>query len=368
MDRNRFIDCWRGISVSLVVIGHLIGSRYQHQFEAEPFRNLLAGASIAYSDLVKNIALRILAPLPGLGVDIFFIISGFLITKLMMREQSERGTVSLSAFYVRRVCRIIPAFYVYLITVFMMSYYDMVYVPGESFLWNGAFLWSGAFLCDTGVSCTWFLGHTWSLGVEEQFYLIWPLLFILLGRLKEAWLIAVFVSLLIISFAFPLALSFAHIAIGGLFALSPSVNRIIMRLAKSRFISLATIVIFFQPFLASFSVMYGIVNAARPLMLAAIFFGTIAGVGPFTRLVSSFWLQRLGVVSYSVYLWQQLSTARAEMYRDNTILYIPILFIVPALLSYFFLEKPIIKIGHRLSNVIKKERPSIAIKPAQELA
>lgn len=352
MARDRFIDGWRGVSVTMVIIGHLVGFRFVEHLQTQPFRVLLDHTPNAF-ELTKNIALRLLSPLPALGVDIFFIISGYLITSLMAKEEKTRGQVSIFAFYVRRMCRILPAFYTYLMIIFAFSAYKIIEVPSESFLW------SGAFLCDTGASCTWWLGHTWSLSVEEQFYLAWPVLFIMFKERRGFGLAIILLGLLLISFAFPLALSFAHIAVGALFVLSSRAKQIIMWLGNGRFMVFATIVIFFHPFLASFSIAYNVVNTFRPIMLAAIFFGTIAGTGPFTRLVSITWLQRVGLISYSVYLWQQFSTGRPQIYGDHMMLYVPFLFIVPAAISYFFIEKPIINIGHRLSDFIKGRLKSV---------
>ena len=83
-----------------------------------------------------------------------------------------------------------------------------------------------------------------------------------------------------------------------------------------------------------------------------IFLGTINGRGPYVRMVSLEWIRRIGLASYSVYLWQQLSTGAPSLYPENSIMLIPALFILPALVSYFVIEKPIIRLGHRLSDAI----------------
>jgi peptidoglycan/LPS O-acetylase OafA/YrhL len=120
-------------------------------------------------------------PLPaGVGVLVFFVISGFLITWLLLGEWSRTGRVSLPHFYFRRTFRIFPAFYVYWAVV----------VGG--LLWkHGRILWGQAAATlfyvgnyyqglrgypESGLS------HAWSLGVEEQYYLLWPAVFLLLAR------------------------------------------------------------------------------------------------------------------------------------------------------------------------------------------
>jgi peptidoglycan/LPS O-acetylase OafA/YrhL len=132
--------------------------------------------------------------IPGLaggfvGVDAFFVISGFLITSLLRREQDETGQIDLVAFFARRVRRLAPAMAVVLLTVLTAGFL-LLSPDGEQ---QG--LASSGFATTTFVSNIYFglsrvgyfipvgqfqpLLHTWSLGVEEQFYLVWPLLLIL---------------------------------------------------------------------------------------------------------------------------------------------------------------------------------------------
>ena len=67
----------------------------------------------------------------------------------------------------------------------------------------------------------------------------------------------------------------------------------------------------------------------------------------------------VGLVSYSMYLWQQLSTGLPEFYRARSLLLFPFLFIGPAILSYWVVEKPMIRMGHRLSDAIKARAKSV---------
>jgi len=110
------------------------------------------------------------------GVMVFFVLSGFLITWLLLEEQATTGTISITGFYWRRTLRIFPAFYAF-----------WFFVIGVGLVRNGespsAHAWSAFFyvsnyysaLNDHPVSA---FSHTWSLGIEEQFYLIWPFVFL----------------------------------------------------------------------------------------------------------------------------------------------------------------------------------------------
>ena len=123
------------------------------------------------------------------GVTVFFVLSGYLITSLGLREEAERGTLSLAAFYVRRCCRLLPLYYLtlaaYCVLIFglgvggpslretmteALPYYVTYFqeIPFYSLLIGG------------GRDLPFF--HSWSLGIEEKFYLVWPLLAFVLWR------------------------------------------------------------------------------------------------------------------------------------------------------------------------------------------
>jgi peptidoglycan/LPS O-acetylase OafA/YrhL len=119
--------------------------------------------------------------LPGfkygyIGVDIFFVLSGYLITTLLIAEYKHSGTISFAKFYHRRVCRLFPAL---LMSLSIFVAYAAVILPNFSthlvdaadaltYVYN----WTRAFALARSAQ----IGHTWSLGIEEQFYLAWPAL------------------------------------------------------------------------------------------------------------------------------------------------------------------------------------------------
>jgi peptidoglycan/LPS O-acetylase OafA/YrhL len=110
-----------------------------------------------------------------LGVRIFFVISGFLITRLLLDERQRSGTISLGAFYGRRAFRIIPAYSVYLIVVLVLAALHVIALrPGD-------LLAALTYTMNYHYDRAWYVGHTWSLSVEEQFYLLWPVLLLLAG-------------------------------------------------------------------------------------------------------------------------------------------------------------------------------------------
>lgn len=109
-----------------------------------------------------------------LGVDLFFVLSGFLITTLLLREEARNGRISISGFYRRRALRILPA---YFLLVSMLSIY-YIWIKGEvqyGPLVPYYYLFLANFLTDDIP----LLAPTWSLSVEEQYYMVWPLIILL---------------------------------------------------------------------------------------------------------------------------------------------------------------------------------------------
>ncbi len=128
-------------------------------------------------------------PIGELGVRVFFVISGFLITSLLLQEQSRYGELSLRRFYLRRTFRIFPAYYVYLIAILGAQAIGWVALhPGDA---AHAFTYTTNYHPDPPRS--WWMGHTWSLAVEEQFYLLWPAVLVAVGPRRGVRAAAAFV-------------------------------------------------------------------------------------------------------------------------------------------------------------------------------
>jgi len=111
-----------------------------------------------------------------LGVSIFFVISGFLITGLLLKEFEENGYISLRRFYIRRALRILPPFYAFLVAVLIAWHLGWIVSDWRSWL-SSLF-----FIRDYMLPGDWYTGHSWSLSIEEQFYLLWPAALVFLGR------------------------------------------------------------------------------------------------------------------------------------------------------------------------------------------
>ncbi|GAB2707304.1 peptidoglycan/LPS O-acetylase OafA/YrhL/lysophospholipase L1-like esterase [Microbacterium marinum] len=177
------LDGLRAVAVLLVVVYHL--------FPALPGRDGMPGAATL--------------PLGFVGVDVFFVISGFLITTLLLRERDETGSIALGAFWRRRARRLLPAIAVMVLVCASLAWMvggDVLVGLGTqiagaaTFAYNWVAIASGSAYFGAGSfdsTSPELLRNLWSLGVEEQFYLLWPLLLpavLLLRRWRVAFAVA----------------------------------------------------------------------------------------------------------------------------------------------------------------------------------
>ena len=160
------LDGLRAVSVGMVIAAHL---------------------SEVVAQKIPFIPLWLYAAWGSLGVQTFFVISGFLITLILLKELNATGTISLGRFYFRRALRIFPAFYVYLAAGLALTLAGVFAGKPSAFLIAGTYTTNYLGL-DSPL-----LEHTWSLSLEEQFYLLWPAALLLLGTRKgiklATWLI-----------------------------------------------------------------------------------------------------------------------------------------------------------------------------------
>ena len=127
------------------------------------------------------------------GVDVFFVISGFLITTLLLVERDRSGRIGLGAFYMRRVLRLYPALLAAVAGALLLAYLKMPVFDASSASFDDTLEGTPFALFYTmnlARAADWssggFLGHTWSLAIEEQFYLVWPVVVILVLRRRRA--------------------------------------------------------------------------------------------------------------------------------------------------------------------------------------
>jgi peptidoglycan/LPS O-acetylase OafA/YrhL len=267
--------------------------------------------------------------LPGgfVGVDIFFVISGFLISRNIL-EELARGRFSISEFYRRRVKRIAPPMLVVvgvtLLAAQLLMLPEDVERAADSALWSLAsvvnvFFWThhdGSYFAAASHDQP--LLHLWSLGVEEQFYILWPLLLLLVHRAR--WLFVGAGLVAVASFAlgeivFARDPSFAYymlptrageLLLGGMVALA-SLRGVERRLPAATVapIALLGLALMIAPLfmLSEESVFPGVLAVPPTLGTALLILAGHCAKNPIARALSVRPLVWIGLVSYSAYLW-----------------------------------------------------------------
>ena len=334
------LDGLRAVSISFVILWHLVGHP-----GSTPFRFYLMG------------------DMGNLGVRMFFVISGFLITSLLASELARTGRISLGQFYLRRTFRIFPAFYVYIGAVALAA------AAGRVTLLRHDLLAAVTYTMNYHTPRAWELGHLWSLAVEEQFYLLWPAIIFALGVRRGLWVaVAAIVMAPIVRIATHAYLpdmrpliseSFQTVAdslaTGCTLALvrermnaTPWVVRV--QSHPSAPIALVAIAIGANAFHAEISFGYSIgetiSNIALALVVDACVRNPATPVGRFLELRP---LVFIGTLSYSIYLWQQpfLSPHRGA-WSTSFPLNLAIIAAL-AILSHYAVEKPMLEVRKRLS-------------------
>lgn len=325
--RSKTIDGFRGIAVLFVVFSHAVTFRF-------------GTADYLFANNIKRLA----DPLAEIGVQIFFVISGYIITTLLLREETSRGKIGVSAFYARRTLRIIPPLVFYMLGLLLARQTGWITFPTE--IIGNAML----FTCNTGLTdCSWWVAHTWSLAVEEQYYLIWPMLFgVLRGKWRTGFLTLTLVILLSAYTMFPHAwhsnfISFACIIGGALFATNESAQ---LKVKSHTYLWLWIIVSGLLVIGPLFSALFRPLQFFMPFLIIYFIFAgrEITIVGSVLR---SRFLQFIGSISYSLYLWQQLFLGDPQLYNGQPL---PLLGLpVAVALSVLLIERPSIRLGQILS-------------------
>ncbi|GAB2545631.1 acyltransferase family protein [Rhodanobacter koreensis] len=338
------LDGFRAISILMVIYGHLCGTRHFPVSIQE------------YGRWCGDVA--------HLGVLVFFVISGFLITSLLMSEREMTGAISLKRFYLRRIVRIFPAFYAFILVMAIATLLGAVQLTGRDFAY--ALTYTVNFEPNRSLP----IGHLWSLSVEEQFYLLWPLTLLVLHERRAlfAAVVAIFtgplVRVAILEWMFHVdshslngmltsfPAMFDYLAAGCALALLRPwllTRTWYLRLTASPWLALAVPLVLLINRMGSDPVA---VLLGSPVMNVCIALLIESGTRHAGSLAGRFlnWkpVVFLGVLSYSLYLWQSpffdhRSDAWMNAFPQN------LMFVfLAALASYFLIEHPFVRLRRRL--------------------
>ena len=308
----------------------------------------------------------------ALGVVIFFVISGYLITSLLLREEHRNGRVSLKGFYVRRVFRIVPLYLVALACAGVLLFAGLGGSP-DSFVERLPYLLT--FNADFAVYGTFV--HAWSIGVEEKFYILWPLIAFAILPLasRRAW-IAVGLLAACVTSAFVPALSYfgtyTAILMGCLLAILMHDQRafeVIRRMATpvvSTVLVALAVVMFAVDWYLPWTDSTGFAHPLFALAVTLTFPGLIVGQSWFRAILSNRVIAFIGTRTYGIYLFHVFAIDAVNKVipdgQTDPLLGL-IRLLASALLSYAIaevlyriLERPMIAVGRRLTRNTLPER------------
>jgi peptidoglycan/LPS O-acetylase OafA/YrhL len=292
---------------------------------------------------------------PGgfIGVDVFFVISGFLITGLILDQQAA-GSFSIRDFYIRRARRILPALAVVIAATLIIGWFVLfpptyeklgLHAIASTFFFPNLVYWSEAGYFDAP-SKTKPLLHLWSLGVEEQFYLVWPLLLVLLRRWK-AQPTAILCALSAISLIYSSIASFYDPVAAFYSPLSRLWELGAGGILASRRVEVR------HPEITSFLGLTLIIGAAFTLTSTSTFPGMLAIIpvgGTAMVIAARSWILRrrplvaLGLISYPLYLWHWPLVSFAAILDFNNDLARGVIIAASVILSWMtarYVEYPI---------------------------
>lgn len=319
---------------------------------------------------------------PGaVALIFFFVLSGFIITWLLLEEERRNGRVSLGAFYGRRTLRIFPAYYLALLCV-------VVLVPPQrgglraDHAVSAALYWSNYYQALHG-SVHGALSHYWSLGIEEQFYLLWPLTFIAMRRRLRAPLLAVGIGIVWwwrwqvyavqgdLQWAYhALDCRADHVLIGCLLAVLVHGGHLawLWRVLSTRLAYVVTVAVLFWS--AIMEAKYGmdwrirVAFYVQPVATAALLLQLMAN---HDKLGVSWWSSRLftwlGDISYGTYLWHMFAIELVDRFGSDLPLAGRIAAVFALALAFgaasrYLVEAPFLKLKTRLNRLPPTQAPS----------
>lgn len=333
--RIPLLDGFRAIAVLLVILAHscqLTGFPYREHLQAV----LSAGQT---------------------GVDIFFVLSGFLITTLLIREHKRTRKTAIGPFYFRRCVRILPAYFTFLATVFILEKIGPQQLTQQD--WLGALTYTTNFLSDP----SWRLGHLWSLSIEEHFYLVWPFAFAFVSPQKRWQLPVACIGLSILVrvlcyVQFPESAWMCNrwtftrcnaISIGcllSLLAFSKTGCLWTHRLGSAFHPAIYAAVLVASVALSRLYYAYAIITAPviNGLLIAGLIWSCLLRQDcRSVRWLDHKYLRMIGIRSYSIYLWQQLVLAPGSQCIGDSLILTMAAIALMAEASWLLVELPMLR-------------------------
>ncbi len=342
------LDGWRAIAIAMVVLSHdrilVIGEYSTHWFRING----------------------------GMGVEVFFALSGVLICTRLLQEEKIRGRIDLKGFYIRRLCRIQPAALLYLSVIGALMLANVLDREPSQMLCS-LLLVRNIFPLHSP-SGSWYTGHFWSLSVEEHFYLLLPGFLLLIRKHRARYMLTLVILLQIWSrmvyhfrqlqfgseFTVRTDLAIDVILLGALAAIlldRQPVRSFLIRFCPPWAILTSSVLLWVWCDLhPAFTRLHLLLICIYPMVILSTMLHPDSLTGRFLELPI---FRFIGRISYSLYLWQMLfftfnkpvpppHSAILQFIQSTPLRYVAA--IAASLLSYYFVERPMMRFGHRLAH------------------
>ena len=298
------------------------------------------------------------------GVMIFFTISGFLITSLLLKEKKSNGRINLKIFFIRRFLRLLPPLLLFFLAVFILMFLNLIKSDYLALLISFFYLYNFVPI----IHYTAELGHTWSLGVEEQFYFLWPFVINKIRKIKTGLLFSLFIVFccIVVNYRYSESYHFLNnyffvnrwfipaclpIMIGSFTSMILEEYEMYLnsKIHKSYlFLSLSIFIFVSQLFIPNLSIYY--INLFQPIGISCFLLWIYFNQNKLlVNVLDLKPISFLGKISYGVYVYQGLFLLTGpngglaiQHYPLNIILVF-----VFAILSYYLVERRIIKFKNK---------------------
>ena len=339
------------------------------------FNEIITGGHLPGLDGIRAISvLAVIAShadalsLGGLGVNTFFVLSGFLITWLLLNEWNKSSDISLRKFYLRRTLRIFPAYYFFIIVSVIVDLMlgneeiKPAILPALTYTMN----YFNVFYDHPPLS----VAHTWSLAIEEQFYLIWPALLLVILRVNNKLQVPILVMVIIFCTAwrsysyayFQFGTSYVYnafetrvdsLAIGCLLAVLLQKHSICKLVDKGASMPLLSVLVFVLIIwlhtngtsFYRYTIGYTVSSLLAAFLLTQLMALSTHGIWWFLECPP---IRYLGIISYPIYLWHarclELTAKIGISDLWLKVLLGTLISVVIASASYYFIEKPFLKL------------------------
>ena len=303
-----------------------------------------------------------------LGVDIFFVISGYLISSIILKEKTNTGTFSFTNFYQRRARRILPALFFVMILSYPMAWFYLL--PGSFIDFSRSILSSLIFSSNfyfwveaqeyaaTSSLLKPFL-HTWSLSVEEQFYIVFPIFLLLIYKFFKKYILLIFILFFLISITFAqfgsvtnpsfnfymLTSRMWELLAGSILAFSEiKFGRNNKRIHSQIFNPIGILLIFYSFIFFNDQMNLPSIKSLVPVLGTMLLIWFSQKNELITKLLSTKYFVGVGLISYSLYLFHFPIMAFGRVNNPtppelDKLIWV-LLTIILSIISYFIIEKP----------------------------